>query len=146
MSNLCNMCGERPKYPNQAICNPCRWIRYGAKQSKRLTAPDGREKLRQWRRSRTISEATKARETRHSKQYRARYPEKEKAKRALNRAVENGIIVRPEACQECGRTDRGRDGRSLIQAHHDDYSAPLNVRWLCIQCHNNLHRALKDKP
>lgn len=36
----------------------------------------------------------------------------------------------------------GKDkiGRRLINAHHDDYSKPFNVRWLCPQHHREWHK------
>lgn len=35
---------------------------------------------------------------------------------------------------------RGTDGRTLLQAHHDDYRRPLDVRWLCVGCHDAIDR------
>lgn len=148
MNRLCAECGtnvvKNPK--RQSRCNPCLYRQYGAKQRQRLATSGAKEKLKQWRRNRTVSAAAKKRERFHSRRYATLYPEKEKAKWLLNRAILAGRIVRPAVCPQCKSVDRARDGRSLIQAHHDDYSRPLEVRWLCIQCHADHHRALKDKP
>ena len=54
---------------------------------------------------------------------------------ALNRAVASGKIVRPDHCTRCLV-----DGAP--QAHHDDYSKPLDVMWLCPVCHAERHREL----
>lgn len=60
------------------------------------------------------------------KRYRTRHPEKIKARHAVSNAIRNGRLVRL-ACSVCG-SDRA-------QAHHDDYSRPLDVRWMCFRCH-----------
>jgi hypothetical protein len=56
-------------------------------------------------------------------------PEKAKARVAVAECLRRGWLIRPEVCQSCG--DPGE-----IEAHHDDYSKPLEVRWLCKSCHN----------
>ena len=56
-------------------------------------------------------------------------PEKVRAHRLVARAVRRGELIRPATCSKCG--DGGR-----IHAHHDDYSKPLDVRWLCHGCNN----------
>ena len=65
-----------------------------------------------------------------------RNPEKRKAHRAVERALKTSKLVRPDVCEECGRYD-GWNGQSLprIEAHHLDYSKPLEVEWLCKECH-----------
>ncbi len=62
--------------------------------------------------------------------------DKQKAYRAVRTAVETGALTRPSVCERCG-LDPGtrRDGRSLIQGHHHDYSKPLDVEWICQKCH-----------
>ncbi len=62
-----------------------------------------------------------------------RNPERQAARLLLNAAVRKGAIVRPDRCSRCDR-------RCVVQAHHADYSRPLKVRWLCRQCHADLHR------
>ena len=42
---------------------------------------------------------------------------------AVKRAVEAGDLTKGP-CEECGA--------AIAHAHHDDYSKPLEVRWLCI--------------
>lgn len=72
--------------------------------------------------------------------YRQRYPEKNRAKAAVNRAVKQGQLVRPTQCEDCGwESEPAKDGRAAIHAHHDDYSKPLDVAWLCIRCHRGRH-------
>lgn len=64
------------------------------------------------------------------------HPEKRAAQVQLGHAIEAGRIVRPTNCEDCGS-----DG--LIHGHHDDYSKPLDVRWLCPRCHKAAHREME---
>ncbi len=57
---------------------------------------------------------------------------KAKAHYLVTQAVSSGVLVRPSNCSDCGR------GRYCV-AHHDDYSKPLGVRWLCQSCHAGFH-------
>lgn len=52
---------------------------------------------------------------------------------AVRKATVSGELVRPVQCSSCSSTNR-------IEAHHEDYSKPLDVVWLCRKCHNKLHR------
>lgn len=62
------------------------------------------------------------------------------AQHCLARAVKIGKVTRPTQCENCGDSPTPTKGRSLIQGHHDDYSKPLDVRWLCTLCHAEVHR------
>lgn len=64
--------------------------------------------------------------------YNAVNPAKIKAKDLLNTAVKFGRMTRSSVCEECSSTKR-------IHGHHDDYSLPLVVRWLCQICHITWH-------
>lgn len=69
-----------------------------------------------------------------------RDPAKKQAGDLVMRALKSGQLVR-QPCEVCGESPIGIDGRSLVHAHHDDYDAPLEVRWLCSVHHGELHRA-----
>lgn len=52
-------------------------------------------------------------------------------------AVKRGDIKKPNKCEECGMT--GGIGKWL-HAHHQDYTKPLSVEWLCKFCHAKSHQ------
>lgn len=55
-------------------------------------------------------------------------------------AIASGVLVRPSRCAECdGEGVAYKDGRARIQAHHPDYNKPLDVMWLCKDCHHRWH-------
>ena len=64
--------------------------------------------------------------------YRERYLNKYKAHTMVGNAIRDGRLERKSECEICS-SDFG------IHAHHDDYSKPLDVRWLCAVCHKAWH-------
>lgn len=66
----------------------------------------------------------------------------EKAHGMTEKAIARGLLV-AEPCEVCGITGVMADGRNLIQAHHDDYNKPLDVRWLCQEHHHEWHKSNK---
>lgn len=62
---------------------------------------------------------------------------KELARAAVGHALQRGELTR-------GECEVGIDCRGKIQAHHDDYSKPLDVRWLCHHHHAELHARAKS--
>lgn len=72
----------------------------------------------------------------HYKQYlklKDKAPEKYKARYTLKNAVYSGK-VKKENCKICGS--------EKSQAHHPDYSKPLEVIWLCVKHHREEHYKL----
>lgn len=59
-------------------------------------------------------------------------PEKFAARQQVFTAIRTGKLERPTTCQACG-------GLGAVEAHHDDYSKPLEVEWLCVPCHKQTH-------
>lgn len=55
----------------------------------------------------------------------------------LNKAVNDGEIVRPDKCSECGVIPPlNKGGAVQIHGHHHlGYDHPLAVTWLCARCH-----------
>lgn len=60
------------------------------------------------------------------RKHRAAHPDRARARQAVNNAVRDGRLIKLP-CETCG------DPKS--QGHHEDYSKPLEVRWLCLQHH-----------
>ncbi len=63
------------------------------------------------------------------------FSDEEKARRVkcrgdTNHAITQGKLNRMP-CEPCG---------GKAEAHHDDYSKPLDVRWLCFKHHREWHR------
>jgi Kayvirus endonuclease len=78
------------------------------------------------------------------KEKRALYYEKNRVKtlahQAVRKALVNGDLVKPPFCENYPFSDVCNDG---LVAHHEDYSKPLEVKWLCPTCHMRLHHEKK---
>ena len=64
----------------------------------------------------------------HDRYQRGRVPEQHRASEAVRRAIKAGDLVRPGACEECGK-------QCKPDAAHYDYADRFRVRWLCRSCH-----------
>jgi predicted DNA-binding protein YlxM (UPF0122 family) len=64
------------------------------------------------------------------------------AQNVAEKAIERGALVR-KPCEICGADGLMADGRHEVQAHHDDYNKPLEVRWLCQKHHYEWHSSHK---
>jgi hypothetical protein len=108
------------------------WRKYGAK---RRATPEYREQQRQWNgawhEAHREDAAVKARKAQQQQCYRndpALRPRYE-ARWLVNRAVAAGRLDR-QPCEVCGLK---------AEKHHDDYSKPLEIRWLCRRHHRDHH-------
>ena len=59
------------------------------------------------------------------------------AHNSVSNALRDGRMSRPDCCSSCGCSCRP-------EAHHCDYTKPLEVMWLCKSCHVAWH--LINKP
>jgi hypothetical protein len=63
------------------------------------------------------------------------FPEKRFAQKKLGYAIKSGKIKK-QPCWVCGET---------AEAHHPDYSRPLDVVWLCTAHHRQTHALIKKE-
>lgn len=55
---------------------------------------------------------------------------RQQARRLVRTAIEAGVLQR-QPCEQCGEPNG--------HGHHDDYSKPLEIRWLCRIHHAKVH-------
>lgn len=68
----------------------------------------------------------RAKKAGYQRRHRELHPDRYKARSAVHRAIRGGRLKR-EPCVYCGSVKS--------QAHHRDYSKPLEVVWACFRCH-----------
>jgi hypothetical protein len=92
----------------------------------------GREKVLAYDRKRADQPHRRESMARRMQQWGARFPERRRAHSALRRAVIAGRVVPWPVCAvpECSLAP---------EAHHPDYSRPLDVVWLCSAHHKQAH-------
>lgn len=64
--------------------------------------------------------------------YRRNNKQKTRARVILQRAVASGKVTVPKKCSACSRV-------LSLQGHHENYTKPLSVVWLCEPCHKKIH-------
>lgn len=109
----------------QAFCKSCH---VSANRASRLTHPDANRE-----RHRRYTEENAAAERARKAAWREANHEKRRAHQAVRYALKTGRLVRPATCEKCGNAG------FRIDAHHEDYGAPLEVLWLCQPCHGVRH-------
>lgn len=87
-----------------------------------------RDRYSQYEHDRNKSQSRREKRLQYQRNHRRKFPEKDKARRMVARAVKSGKLLRPNFCGCCGRFGQ-------VQAHHTDYSKPLDVIWVCFVCH-----------
>lgn len=60
---------------------------------------------------------------------------KAKARSIVNNCLKRGWLIKAP-CEVCGELER-------VEAHHDNYTKPLEVRWLCKKHHSEHHMNVK---
>lgn len=68
-------------------------------------------------------------------------PTQRNAYRVLQQAMECGLVENPGYCYGCGCTEE----EHRIEAHHHDYSKPLDIIWLCTPCHRRMDQQRQDR-
>jgi hypothetical protein len=124
----CKLCGELFTPTEYQVRHRCRWCK-NCRRSKqkewdlsRTTARGPRKRLWNYR---VLNEQRKNRYA-NEPDFRVRIL----ARSAARAAIRDGRLTR-QPCEICGATN--------VEAHHDDYSKALAVRWLCQLHHHELH-------
>ena len=71
----------------------------------------------------------------YNKRYEKKYPLRKKAKEILHAALQRQVIIKPTTCSHCKKDFP----IGQIDGHHDDYTKPCDVTWLCRICHGVFH-------
>ena len=79
-------------------------------------------------------ELRRERSARNMARHRKTHPDRMRARNAITIAVASGTVVQ-QPCDICGGNG---------EAHHDDYSKPLEVRWLCRKHHVEEHLRIRN--
>jgi hypothetical protein len=146
---ICAKCKQEEEefYNGDKTCKGCRREYARQKYEQNMQNPEWVAKERKRTRERNIRlgywQKYKENRTREQQnrvnEYRYRFrrnnPDKARAHQMVGRAIKNGKLKK-EPCVICGAT--------TAEAHHDDYSKPLEVIWLCRKHHAEIHY-LKDE-
>lgn len=126
MAKLIILCGDQ--YKKCSICG--HWLAIGKFVISRNA---GYSLDRKTQCKRCVAEKRK---NNYKSRYRPPPPERNRAYSAVRYAIKTGRLIRKDNCENCGGSDH-------INFHHDDYSKPLEGKWLCASCHKLLHVDIK---
>ena len=106
------------------FCKECVKVRVAVHREANL------ESIHAYDRARYQEPGRRARTHESAKRTKMRYPDRVAARTAVHNAVRDGRLKR-EPCKVCGSR--------RVQGHHEDYSKPLDVVWLCFRHHMETH-------
>jgi len=70
------------------------------------------------------------------------HPDKRAANVIVGNAVRDGRLIKPLECSRCGIMPPRRQ----LHGHHVDYTKPLEVEWICAECHGLEHFGEATEP
>jgi hypothetical protein len=155
---LCYTCGQIKENPKVGYCNSCHRKRdndWRLKTGRTLRHRTGKCRCgneiasystaycskcaSQWRRKYLDNNPEiKSRLSKQNQDYRFRSFDdfvKYWARYSTSNAIKRGMIIKMP-CEICGTNE-------LVEAHHEDYSKPFDVKWLCRTHHGEHHKELK---
>ena len=145
-TKTCTECGgEKPPtefYGKDSNCKECRKAKVRAYRQANIEAVKAydRERGRDEKRRSAVKERRPRYREKHNEVYAkawiAKNPEKRKAHGAVWSAIRSGKLIK-QPCEVCGEIK--------VEAHHDDYTKPLDVRWLCPAHHGKTRRIDEER-
>lgn len=124
--SFCQLWFGAPLSRERRTCAACARARYHEKREETLARLADKYKNDATFRERLHS---------HSKKQRQVHPERFRARKILGNAIRLGSIKR-QPCERCGAIE--------AEGHHEDYSRPLDVQWLCKVHHHARHCEIRD--
>jgi hypothetical protein len=108
----------------------------------RLSTPEAKDRQREIQKKHRLSPHGRAAKREYSKKWISENPHKVRAHWLVRSALLRGDIIKPEKCSVCDCAASAGD----LHGHHDNYSLPLEVRWLCRHCHSSWHAENGEAP
>lgn len=96
--------------------------------------PNAKERAKKQREERKNNPISFKRYMECQNKWNAKNKYKKTAHSKLRSAILSGKVIKKNYCTICGKTE------CSIEGHHYDYSKPLDVIWVCTECHGKLHR------
>ena len=127
VNTLCKECHKKKVRENRAL-KADYYRSYDAKRYQ--DDPRVKERHRHYQKSeRGIASMAKSR-----RKWLSNNSDKRAAHIIVGNAVRDGRLGKPDHCSKCGQEN------TRIHGHHEDYTRPLDVIWLCQKCHVAIHR------
>jgi len=133
MCRKCPRCNQKMIVTQVMIDHGSYWCKPCKSKASVKWAKENRDKKR--KSNSAYSARNSSNRAAQTAKYRKNNPEKRLAHQAVQTAIRNGTIQK-QCCEVCDDVK--------AHAHHDDYSKPLHVRWLC-HTHHMEHHMLKAR-
>jgi len=113
------------------VCERARIHEWGKGKGKAKRAAT----MKKYQQSAKGKAAKKTADKKSTPKCRAKFPDKYSARSKVAVSIKNGSLEK-QPCEVCGEIK--------VDAHHDDYAKPLDVRWLCRQHHAEHHKRERE--
>lgn len=125
---------KKTKDGRRAECKVCRsatWRKWADKNPDKVRECQRRTVMKAKKRGDHWTQRNKKKVAIYQKRWEQRNKEKLSAYNVMRLAIKKGEIKK-DCCIVCGAKE--------VHGHHDDYSKPLDVVWVCRKHHGELHR------
>jgi len=130
-----NKCKECTKKENKE--NRCKKIEYYREYDRqRADLPKRVYARKKYAIEHKNDEVAKKRKVEANRKYRREHKDRQNAHSKINQKNCSVKNLKPSCCSICGKKEN-------LQAHHSDYSKPLEVLWVCDSCHKMIHKELR---
>lgn len=138
---------SRVKKDGTGKCKACVCSDVSANRSANLDHYQSRDRARAFnpdrvalrdrvREARRVDPIKKAADDQRKREWASANAEARAAHIIVGNAIRDGRLTKPDRCERCGEPEE------KLEAHHEDYSQPLRVNWLCDPCHGLRHREI----